>query len=130
VRVADLQLLHEPKRGAIDVFTIWLPRVALAAVFLNVGVQKFGTDTMWIRLFAQIGLGQWLRYLTGVLQILGAIFVLVPATMPFGVLMLAGTMAGAIVAWVFGLHAAANALVPAVLLAALVAVGWQGMSRN
>jgi hypothetical protein len=69
VRVADLQLLHEPKRGAIDVFTTWLPRVALAAVFLNVGVQKFGTDTMWIRLFTQIGLGQWLRYFTGTLQI-------------------------------------------------------------
>ena len=111
-------------------FTTWLPRVALAAVFLNVGVQKFGTDTMWIRLFTQIGLGQWLRYLTGVLQIGGAIFVLVPATMPLGVLMLAGTMIGAIIVWVFVLHAAANALVPAVLLAALLAVGWQGMSRS
>ena len=128
--MADLQLLHEPKRGAIDVFTTWLPRVALAAVFLNVGLQKFGADTMWVRLFAQIGLGQWLRYLTGVLQIAGAILVLVPAMVPVGVLMLACTMVGAIFVWVFVLHAAANALVPAVLLAALVAVGWQGVSRN
>ena len=111
-------------------FTTWLPRVALAAVFLNVGVQKFGTDTMWIRLFTQIGLGQWLRYLTGTLQVGGAILILVPATAQIGIVVLACTMIGAIFVWVFVLHAAANALVPGVLLAALVAVGWQGMSRN
>lgn len=31
-----------------------------------------------VTMFDQIGLGQWLRYFTGTLQLLGAVFVLIP----------------------------------------------------
>ena len=50
----------------------WLPRIAIALVFVSVGSSKF-TDPMWVRLFGQIGLGQWFRYLTGVMQIAGGL---------------------------------------------------------
>ena len=78
---------------------------------------------MWVRLFAQIGAGQWLRYLTGTMQVVGAILLLVPRTTTIGAAMLATTLAGAIVVQVFILHTGVMALFPAALLVIVVAVG-------
>jgi putative oxidoreductase len=47
------------------------------------------------------GLGQWFRYLTGALEVAGAILLLIPRTSGLGALMLAGVMVGAIVTHVF-----------------------------
>ena len=65
--------------------------------------------------FDVIGLGQWLRYLTGVLELAGAITLLVPGAALYGAARLAAVMCGALLA-----HAAivgiATALPPLVLL--------------
>jgi putative oxidoreductase len=123
VQIRELKLLEEPKRSAIDVFTKWLPRIAVAVVFLNVGSQKFAAHSMWVRIFAQIGLGQWFRYLTGGLQVGGALLVLVPRTFALGILLLACTMAGAVATWLLVLRVPLNAPIPGVLLVVLVAIG-------
>ena len=121
--MADLKLLVEPERSRVDVLTFWVPRIGVALLFINVGASKLSADGMWVRLFAQIGLGQWLRYLTGILQVGGAILLLIPRTTTVGAAMLACTMLGAVLVQLFVLHTGFMAIVPAALLVIVVAIG-------
>jgi putative oxidoreductase len=118
----DVKLLVEERHDRIDTLTTWLPRVALAIVFLLVGTQKFAAHGMWVRIFDQIGLGQWLRYLTGVMQIGGAGLLLIPRAAGAGFLLTGCTMVGAVAFWIFT-HHAFNALIPGVLLLAIGGFG-------
>jgi putative oxidoreductase len=123
--MADLRVGLEERRGPIDVVTTWLPRVAIAIAFGSIGSGKFAPHSMWVDLFAQIGLGQWFRYLTGTVQLVGACLVLIPRTFVIGIALLACTMIGAMVAWTTVLQTPFNAVIPGVILIALVVVGAQ-----
>jgi hypothetical protein len=72
----------------------------VAGVFLSVGAGKFDADSYWVKLFHQIGWGDWFRYLTGILQITGAVLVVVPRTFPIDIGILACTMLGAAAVWI------------------------------
>ena len=50
-----------------------MARVGLAIVFVFFGGLKFSSHSMYVRIFAQIGFGQWFRYVTGVIEIAGAV---------------------------------------------------------
>ena len=113
----------------IGVMTTWLLRIAVALVFVNVGSSKF-RDPTWAQLFGRIGFGQWFRYVTGLVQIVGGVLVLIPRTSLIGVALVACTMAGAVVAWLTVLHAPANALIPGALFAILVAMGVGEYNRS
>jgi putative oxidoreductase len=54
-----------------------------------------------MQLFAAIGIGQWFRYLTGALEIAGALGLFVSALAPFAGLLLAAVMTGAILPHLF-----------------------------
>lgn len=73
-----------------------------------------------MKLYAQIGIGQWFRYFTGVVEVLGGMPVLMPWTVTAGLALLAGTMAGAVLTWAFVLGQAANGIIPGAFCAALV----------
>jgi putative oxidoreductase len=112
----------------VDSLTTWLPRLAIAVVFVTIGSSKF-RDPMWVRLFDRIGFGQWFRYLTGAMQIAGGALTLVPKTSVIGIAMLACTMLGAGAVWIaFG--QALGAFVPGTLLAILLVVGWAEYNRS
>jgi uncharacterized membrane protein YphA (DoxX/SURF4 family) len=83
----------EPRNQIAD----WVLRGAVAFTFVLSGLEKFpsGPGTQWVKLFGQIGLGQWFRYFTGVVEILGGVLVLIPWTARVGLAILAATMAGA-----------------------------------
>ena len=51
--------------GKIVNIVLWLWQVASAAMFLMVGFLKLSGHAQLVELFEAIGLGQWLRYLTG-----------------------------------------------------------------
>ena len=125
--MAEFQLVPAETKSRQDVLITWILRVAVSVVFFLVGSSKFDAGSMWVKLFDQIGLGQWFRYLTGILQIGGAALVLIPRTFLVGIGLLACTMAGAAVVWIVRLGAAANAIVPAAVLAGLVAVAVHGV---
>jgi putative oxidoreductase len=127
--MALLKPAIEPVPDRLQLLATWLPRIAVALVFLSVGSAKF-RDPMWVRLFAQIGLGQWFRDVTGVLQITAGILALIPQTALAGIAIAACTMIGATLAWLTVLHAPFNAPVPAALLAILVAVGFGEYNRS
>ena|SRR5438045_2856204 len=118
-----MKLFIEQEQRGIDVFKTWLMRGAVVLVFLSVGWGKFGTRSPWIKIFEQIGFGQWFRYFTGTLQITGALLVLIPRTFVLGILILACTMAGAAACWIFLLGEPFNAVIPVAILAGLLIIG-------
>src|SRR5262245_16353768 len=119
--MSDLNLIVEDKPQRIDTLMTWLPRVAVAVAFLGFGSQKFSGDAMWIRVFDQIGVGQWFRYFTGTVQICGALLVLIPRTFLIGMALLACTMVGAMTFWIVVAHLPFAAMIPGFVLAALLA---------
>src|SRR5262244_2457955 len=117
----DLQLTQlEEQPGWTGWLKLWLPRFAAAVLFFFIGLSKFGRQSRWIATFEQIGFGQWLRYATGILQVTGAFLVLVRRTFLLGILMLAATMVGAMIAWIFLLGAPFNAIFPGALFIGLI----------
>jgi putative oxidoreductase len=126
--IPELKLVVDEKRGAIDVFTTWLPRIGVAFAFLFVGITKFNNDPRgeWFKIFEQIGFGQWFRYFTGVMQVAGAILLLTRSTLTIGAAMLACTMVGAMFFDIFVAHAVGYAFLPLVLLGAIIAVWFAG----
>jgi len=103
-------------RGAL---TDWILRGGVAAAFALFGAEKF-SDPQWVRTFQQIGFGQWFRYFTGVVEILGGLLVLLPWTVTAGLALLACTMFSAALIWIFILGQGANAIIPGAFGFALV----------
>jgi len=124
----DLKLVVDEKRGAIDVFTLWLPRIALVIAFLFIGGTKFvgNPNGDWFKIFERIGWGQWFRVFTGAMQVTGALLLLTPWTLTIGAAMLACTMVGAIVVNIVVMHAVGYAFAPLVLLGIVAAVWYAG----
>ena len=122
----ELRLATVETRGRQDVLISWILRLAVAGVFLSVGASKFDADAYWVKVFNQIGWGDWFRYLTGILQVTGAVLVVVPRTFTIGIGILACTMLGAAAVWIVKFGAPANAIIPAAILVALVVIGFHG----
>jgi uncharacterized membrane protein YphA (DoxX/SURF4 family) len=81
----------------------WALRGGIAVAFCVFGMEKF-SDGMWVKMFAEIGWGQWFRYFTGVVEVAGGLMMLVPRLARVGGAVLAATMASAalIMAFVLG----------------------------
>src|SRR5262245_61758059 len=112
----------EDERGWTNHLKVWLPRVAAALLFFFIGLSKFGRQSRWIATFEQIGFGQWFRYATGIIQVVGSVMILVPRIFLLGIMMLAATMVGAMVAWIFLLGTPFHAIFPGALLIGLLVV--------
>lgn len=117
---ADRPFANRPIAVAVDVF-MWTVQVLLAAYFVYSAALLLG-DGM-VAKFTEIGVGQWLRYVTGVLELAGAIGLVLPYLSGLAALGLAGVMAGAVGTELF-LLANGDAVLPALLggLALVVAV--------
>ena len=122
----EIQFATVETRGRQDVLISWILRLGVAAVFLSVGADKFAAKSMWVQLFDRIGFGVWFRYLTGILQVTGAVLVLIPRTFLAGIGILSCTMAGAMAVWIVRFGQVGNAVIPGVILVALVAIGFHG----
>jgi putative oxidoreductase len=106
---------------------LWTLQVLLALAFLAAGSGKLLGSSDMIALFDAIGVGQWFRYVTGSLEVLGALLLVIPGKAAFGAVLLACIMVGAVVAHLTVLHTAATAPLVLFALAALIAWGrrWQ-----
>src|SRR4051812_25867852 len=80
---------------------LWVMQVALAAVFLMAGGSKLAGAPAMVSMFDVIGVGQWFRYVTGIIEVIAAIALLVPSAAIFGALLLIATMVGAIIVNLF-----------------------------
>ena len=75
---------------------LWVLSIVTAGMFLLAGTLKLAGVEMEVQLFATIGIGQWFRYFTGLLEITGAIGLFIAGLAPFAALLLATIMIGAI----------------------------------
>jgi putative oxidoreductase len=94
----------------------WTLQGILATAFLAAGVAKLAGVPFMVDLFTQIGLGQWFRVATGVVEVAGAVALLVPGLASIGALWLGFTMVGAVATHLFVLH---TSPVPAIVLGLL-----------
>jgi putative oxidoreductase len=109
----------------------WMIRGSLALIFVMIGADKFpsGAGTPWVKMFDQIGLGQWFRYFTGVVELLGGALLLIPRTLFVGLALLECAMGGAALVWIFVLHQPFNSVIPGGILVGLGLFGWSRWNR-
>jgi putative oxidoreductase len=99
----------------------WTLQGVVATAFLAAGAAKLAAAPFMVQLFAQIGLGQWFRVVTGVVEIIGAVALVYPRLASIGGLWLGGTMFFAVLTHLFVLHTNPTpALVLGLLNAAIV----------
>ena len=84
------------QRGRAALIALWVVQIALAGMFLLAGGSKLLGASAMVALFDAIGIGQWFRYLTGLIEVGSALALLMPAFAVFGALALVPTMIGAI----------------------------------
>jgi putative oxidoreductase len=83
---------------------IWALRAALAALFLFAAIMKLTGQPMMVQEFDAVGLGQWFRYLTGAIELVGGVAILIPSLSVFGALVVLVVDIGAFFAQAFTLH--------------------------
>lgn len=84
--------------------SLWILRILMAALFLFASFMKLAGKPDMVAEFDTIGLGQWFRYLTGGLEVVGGMGILVPSVSVFAAILLLAVDAGAFVAQVAILH--------------------------
>ena len=107
---------------------VWVLQIAAAIAFFLAGGSKFAGVEKMVSIFADIGWGQWFRYLTGVLEVIGAGLILLPRTALFGGLLLACIMLGGVFTHLF---LVGGSPVPAIVLFCITAtVAWLRRSQT
>jgi putative oxidoreductase len=97
----------------------WTLQVILAAAFAAAGSAKLAGVPYMVELFDQIGIGQWFRLATGIVEITGAIALVFPGLASIGAAWLGTTMVFAVATHLFILH---TSPVPAIVLGLLNAL--------
>ena len=125
MQIRTTQDTHEGKTGRlIRKVAAWVLTIFLLIAFLAAGGVKLLNNPAMVKEFDQIGLGQWFRYLTGFLEVSGAIGLLIPRVRFWAALLIACVMVGATFTNIAILHLPALARVTAVLLALTLILAW------
>jgi len=107
---------------------LWTIQIPLAAFFVMAGLSKLAGAPEMIALFDAVGIGQWFRYVTGVIEVSGAVLLLIPAFAGIGGLLLAIVMAGAIFTHLFVIGG--GFAMPMILLAAAAGIAYARRART
>ena len=108
---------------------LWVLQAFLALAFVGAASGKLLGKPEMVALFEAVGVGQWFRYVTGLMELTGAILIVVPRTKFFGAALLSVVMVGAVLTHLFILHNAPTAPAVLLLLAGLVAWARRGEVR-
>ena len=68
---------REARRRRRTSARLWAGQILLAYVFVSAAVPKLSAQPGMVHEFAQIGAGQWMRYLVGTTELAGAILSLI-----------------------------------------------------
>jgi putative oxidoreductase len=109
-------------QGKAATVIAWMLQIVCAAMFLFAGGSKLAGAPMMVQTFDAIGVGQWFRYVTGVIEVTSAVLLLTPSLAFFGALALAATMVGAVITHLFVIGG--SPAMPIVLLAATATIAW------
>jgi uncharacterized membrane protein YphA (DoxX/SURF4 family) len=112
------------RESRIDAVVIWALSILLAGLFLIDGASKlFGVQLLPVPAAAVRGFPAGIPYLVGLLEVGGAIALLVPATATFGALALAGLMLPA--ALTQAMRGDGQVWLPLTILVLLLVVAWR-----
>ena len=116
--------------GKIINVGLWILQIGAAGMFLMVGFFKLSGDPRMVGLFDAIGLGQWFRYVTGSLEVLGAVLLLIPRLSGLGALLLVGVMLGAVATHLFVVGGSPMMAIILLIVTGVVAWGRRKRTMN
>lgn len=93
-------------------------RGLLTLAFVAAGLAKLAGAEMMVATFEAVGIGQWFRYVTGLIEVAAPILLWLPGQQVAGAAVLGATMVGAVLAHLFILGPSA---MPAVILGLICA---------
>lgn len=105
---------------------MWVVSAAVAAIFFGAGGSKLGSGVQAVETFARFGYPDSFRPIVALLELGGAVALLVPKTALYGVIGLGLVMVGAVYSHL-SIEEWPQAIVPLLLLLALA---WIGLSRR
>jgi uncharacterized membrane protein YphA (DoxX/SURF4 family) len=111
--------LEKKMNENIKHYGLILIRVILTLAFLAAGSAKLAGVEMMVATYETIGVGQWFRYLTGIIEVGSAILLFIPGKQVWGAALLVCTMIGAVLAHLFILGPGS---LPAIVLGVLSGV--------
>lgn len=121
-------VLSNPNLQTAKQVGLWALQLGGAAMFLMAGYNKLTGNPDMVGAFEAIGMGQWFRYVTGSIEVVSGIFLLIPALAGVGALLLSATMVGAVLTHLVVFQN--SPAVPAVLLVAMLAVAYGRKDRT
>lgn len=120
--------IETAKPGKAMNVVLWILQILGAAMFLMAGVSKLTGNEQMVGMFDVIGIGQWFRYLTGGIEVLSAILLLIPRFSGIGALLLIPTMIGAILTHLF--IVGGSPVVPIILLIVMAIIAYGRRDRT
>jgi uncharacterized membrane protein YphA (DoxX/SURF4 family) len=109
--------------------TTWVLSVILALAFVGAGAAKLSAQPMMVSEFVVFGYPQWFMYLTGLIEIVSAILLLVPRRAGIGAGLLVCVMVGALYSHLAHGQAAMIGAPVVLLILALIVGSLRGWSR-
>lgn len=103
-------------------------KVALTLAFVAAGFAKLSGHEMMVQTFETVGVGQWFRYVTGIVEIAAVALLWVKGLQFIGAGLLVCTMAGAVLAHLFVIGPSAVPAAVLGILSAIVAFNFRGQS--
>ena len=103
----------------IGTYALVSARGLLTLAFVGAGLAKLAGVEMMVATFDAVGIGQWFRYVTGIIEIGSAILLWLPGLQFAGAALLVVTMTGAVLTHVLLIGPTA---VPATVLGILAAI--------
>ena len=108
----------------------WILAVFLALEFIIAGGSKLLGVRAMVQEFARIGIGQWFRYFTGILEVCSAIGLFVPKFRFWAALQIAAIMAVATVINIVVLRVPLLVRLTAILMTLALALAWLRRPRR
>jgi putative oxidoreductase len=101
---------------------LWILSVMTALAFIAAGGSKLAGVPAMVEIFDKVGVGQWFRYFTGLLELTAGIGLLIPRYAFYAAAALAVVMIGAIIAQLTVLAGSPGA--PVALLVFIAVIGY------
>ncbi len=82
-------------------YILWVLRLIAALIMLQTLFYKFSASDESVYIFSTLGVEPWGRILTGVMELVASLLILVPRTSAFGAVLGTGLMSGALLSHLF-----------------------------
>ena len=102
--------------------TLWALQIAAALFFAAAAISKLAGAEYNVVVFEKVGLGQWFRYFTGIMELTGVALIVTPRLAALGGAWLSVIMVGAFIADRFAIGG--NGLPALVALIVTATVAW------